>query len=662
MCGLAGIIAEAPFDGSIAGTLCAALRHRGPDGAGILVGSPDRRPVPSYDALPPHGGAGADAPRGARYAFAHTRLAILDLTAHARQPICTACGRYALLFNGEIYDHLCHRPDLERAGATFRSHGDAETLLALLAHRGVQALGGVTGMYALAFIDFERRTVTLTRDPFGIKPLFIARRPGMTAFASEPAALLRLPGIHARADHARALTYLRSGLTDHDDGTMFAGIDHVPAGHLVEIHLDTGRPGPPRRNAVVPTAPPPESGVHADLASAAAALRARLEASVRLHMLSDVPIGTALSGGIDSSAIIALMRRVLGPGPEIHAIGFCADDPAIDETRWIDRAAEAAGARVIHVRADASGLAADLSSLVRAQGEPFGSTSLFAQWCVFRAAREHGIKVMLDGQGADELFAGYRPFAAARIASLLRRGRLPAAARLLGSAAHLPGGGLRLGARALRDAFPACGIAGGDPSLIDRGHRRQGRRRAETPCRANSPWATRGSEVLTDQLRLAVERLSLPMLLRYEDRNAMAWSVESRVPFCTSDLARFAFACDESLLIGSDGIGKRVLRQAMRGLVPDEILDRREKIAFATPERAWLPALLPQIRAALIDGPGRAIPLLDHASVVSRIERISPAPPGAGRSARTFDRAGTPALFRAWCLAAWTETFDVRWS
>ena len=288
--------------------------------------------------------------------------------------------------------------------------------------------------------------------------------------------------------------------------------------------------------------------------------------------------------------------------------------------------AQSAGACLHTVRPRPEELVADLDELIASQDEPFSSTSIYAQRRVFQLAHEAGIKVMLDGQGADELLGGYRPFLAARLASLLGRGQWVEAAAFARRASKLPeAGGWRSVLRAIGLLLPASlrdrfrGLVGEElvPDWLngvwfaERGvaPRSLHTRRAQ----AGGPVARcgRSRHVLGEQLFQALTETSLPMLLRYEDRNSMAFSIESRVPFLTPALVNFILSLPESYLIGSDGLGKAVFRRAMRGLVPDAVLDRRDKIGFATPEQRWLATLEPWVQRVLDSNAAGRIPALN---------------------------------------------------
>jgi len=621
MCGIAGLISAPPIRPArtLISRVLDCLAHRGPDDQGWLRFSRDRVRVGSAPAEIDEQAGSVAAADGAVYLL-HRRLAILDLTETGHQPMSTADGRYHIVFNGEIYNYLELRRELEAMGYRFRSTSDTEVLLNGFAAWGREVLARLVGMFAFAVLDTRQRRLFLARDFFGIKPLYYATVPARAgsvrfAFASEIKALLELPGIGRHIDADRLYLYLRFGLTSHGSQTLFADVQQLPPGHYLDLSLDDPRMAEP----VCYWRPEVDQPADLSFESAADRLRELFVESVQLHLRSDVPVGSALSGGIDSSSIVMAMRAVQGSDLELHTFGYVADDPAINEERWIRRVGRVAEATVHTVRPTPEELVADLDALIDCQDEPFSSTSLYAQRRVFELAHGAGIKVMLDGQGADELLAGYRPLLAARLASLLRQGKWGQAATFACRASRLPdSGGLRSLFRAVGLLLPA-GLKDKARSLVGE---------ELVPDWLNGRWfadrgvqprslrcgqhRSRSSDVLREQLYQILTETSLPMLLRYEDRNSMAFSIESRVPFLTPALVNFVFSLPEAYLMGSDGLGKAVFRRAMRGLVPDDVLDRRDKIGFATPEQQWLGTLQPWVEQVLRSDAARQIPALNR--------------------------------------------------
>jgi asparagine synthase (glutamine-hydrolysing) len=632
MCGIAGFLGSGVEAST--GPL-ATLAHRGPDDSGWVT----------HDAHP----------AGARFhsLLLHRRLSILDLSEAGHQPMANADAGHTIVFNGEIYNYRELRGELQSLGCTFRTQTDTEVLLQAYATWGPACLRRLIGMFAFAIRDERRRVLFLARDFFGMKPLYYVQgrltpnpspegRGGIVfAFASEIKALLDWLPLRRTVQPQRLYEYLRWGCTDHGGETLWSEILQVPAAHYLEIPLDRPGVAQPVRYWNLP------AGDTLDLSfdEAARRLREMFLHNVGLHLRSDVPVGAALSGGIDSSAIVAAMR-VVEPNADIHAFSYIADDPAVSEERWAELVGAQAQAVVHKVWANPDELLSDFDHLIYTQDEPFGSTSMYAQYCVFRAARQAGITVMLDGQGADEMLAGYAQYAPARLGALVRRGRWIEACRFAANASVLSGGRLKLWLHAARLLLPVLG-----KRLIGRWL---------MPAWLNPAWfrrhgvcfhpdsAPRQLLGLHEELRQSVSATSLPQLLRYEDRNSMASSIESRLPFLTPDLAEFLLRLPAEYILGRDGTTKRVFRQAMRGIVPDPILDRRDKIGFATPEKRWLTALRPWVEAALASERARSIGALDVAAVQRDWQAVL-----AGRV--KFD-------FRIWRwvnLIRWADRFNV---
>ena len=611
MCGIAGIVVTTDLAESagLLARMSQRIGHRGPDDVGYLQWAPGRDVVSGREPQPAS---------ACTVGLAHRRLAVLDLSEAARQPMSTGDGRFHLVFNGEIYNFVELRQQLEDAGAGFRSRGDTEVLLAAFARWGPDSLRRLVGMFALAVLDVQKRTLFLARDFFGIKPLYYTRWRHGFAFASEIKALLELPGVGRRANPARLYDYIRFGLTDHGDQTMIDGIRQLPPAGFLEIPLDA--PGDPQVDCYWN----PDQVGRADLSldEAAARLRELWFDNVRLHMRSDVPVGAALSGGIDSSAIVVAMRHLMGRKLELHTFHYAAGAGDIDEESYAELAARTAGATAHAVRAGAGDLIDSLDELIDSQDEPFGSTSIFAQRCVFAAAARRGIKVMLDGQGADEILGGYRYFTASRAATLLRRGSWLEAWRLLARARELPPSGqapplpLHAAGLLLPKSLHAAAMKAIGQDLMPEWLDAEWFARHDVALRP--PRQADGPEYLREQLWLATRQTSLPELLRYEDRNSMAFSIESRVPFLTPELVEFVLSLPEQYIVGPDGTSKRVFRAAMRGLVPDEILDRKDKIGFATPERAWLAELRHWVTDVLACDAAAEIPAINLAAMRRR--------------------------------------------
>jgi asparagine synthase (glutamine-hydrolysing) len=632
MCGLAAVVTLAGrrVAPTLLQTFDRLLAHRGPDGAGLATFT---RAAATVD---------ADA---AEVALVFRRLAIIDLDPRASQPMASPDGRFMLVFNGEIYNYVELRAELVRLGHAFRTTSDSEVLIAAFAQWGAEALSRFVGMFAVVLLDRQTRELFVARDPFGIKPLFWTVGSDCVALASEIPPLLAVPGVGRRADLARAGLFLAAGQTDAGDATMFAGVRSLPAGTYATISLDRPAAPSPVRYWQPQIAPGTEARP-----AAAGELRELFLDSIRLHLRSDVPLGIALSGGVDSSSILAAARAVGGADLAIRTFSFVAEGSDVDETPFIDIAAASARAQAASVRIRPDEIVGDIDALVAAQAEPFGSLSIYAQHRVMRLAADHGIKVMLDGQGADELFAGYRPYLARRLSELIARFQWGAAFRLARAMRALPGVTTALLAQALEPAVPArlravARALVGRPLLPPWIDGEWFAERGLAQAGASLRWR---HDFLHAALTQSLTETVLPALLRYEDRNSMAFSIESRVPFLTARLARFAYAQPSANLVDARATSKAVLRAAMRGLVPDAILDRRDKIGFATPDRLWAQSLRPWFARVLGSDTARALGWLKPAVALDTLDRR------IGRSdAFGFD------LWRTVNVIRWVEQFDV---
>lgn len=669
MCGIFGLIQPAPFDAAELNAMSRLMRHRGPDDEGFAlfdgVSAPALfagvdTPASSIAAedinwsprqvLPLQGTAG----RGG-LALGHRRLSILDLSPHGHQPMGEDEGRFWIAYNGEVYNYLELREELRAEGFRFTSGSDTEVILAAYRHWGPECLSRFNGMWALAIFDRQARTLFLARDRYGVKPLYVWRCADRLAFSSEIKAFTGLTGWRARADREKMLDFFVWNISDHGERTMFDGVLQLLPGHFAMLDLAgvlAGGKAPawqPRRWYALPEAVEAVRG-----SQAVQGLRDILADSVRLRLRADVPVGSCLSGGLDSSAIVCLMGERLGPAEtrgeaELHTFTARSHDPEFDEFRYAETVSARAGSRAHTVVPEPTGLFDDLDRLSWHQDEPFLSTSIYAQWCVFRLARQSGITVMLDGQGADEILGGYRGFFGAYLAGLVRRGAVPAWFKELGAMKR------EIGFSPLRSAgYTAAYLM---PSLIGLLGRFDSRAyadrewlapQAQAACVADPLLAAGGRPASVREMSVAqLTATNLPMLLHWEDRNSMAHSIEARVPFLDYRVVEHCLAIADEEKVGG-GIAKRALRQAMRGSVPDIVLDRRDKMGFVTAETLWVRRDEPKrFRAAVAEAVERYAGLLAP-RLVDHFDEVL-----AGK--RPFDHR----YWRAVSASRWARVFDV---
>jgi asparagine synthase (glutamine-hydrolysing) len=612
MCGIFGIYSFSTATDSHAlrdhlQSAQSALHHRGPDDSGLETFSV------SCDMGVPEGSL----------SLGHTRLSIIDLSPGGHQPMHSGDGRYTIIFNGEIYNYRELRAELTAAGYAFRTDSDTEVLLTAWSHWGVSGLRRLTGMFAFAIYNRQDESLTLVRDAFGIKPLFYSMDDTSLRFASEVPALLKLLPYAPDLDLQQAYDYLVFGRYDDQARTFYKGIAHLLPGHWLRIDLKTLYAPDPKRW----WRPSIEERTDLSFEDAATQLREIFLNSVRLHLRSDVPLGAALSGGVDSSAVVCAMRH-LEPDMPIHTFTYVARGSAIDEERWADIVNQHVGAIAHKVVVESKELGDDLDDMIQAQGEPFGGTSIYAQYRVFKAVREAGITVTLDGQGADELLAGYNGYPSDAIHSLLDRHHYQEVVRFLKRWAQWPGRSYHSAFVMLMQVLLPDALRGlayrvmrrtPTPSWLNVGHLSEHGVSLRPPARRGRSRDTQGRR-LVGALRESLAGHGLASLLRHGDRNSMRWSVESRVPFLTIEMAEFLLQLPEAYLLGPDGETKRIFRAAMRGIVPDEILDRRDKIGFQTPERDWMKGQQEKVHGWL--STAKELSLINDELIYSEVDRI----------------------------------------
>ncbi|HEY6867450.1 MAG TPA: asparagine synthase (glutamine-hydrolyzing) [Candidatus Eisenbacteria bacterium] len=615
MCGIAGLM---ELDGRAnlgrLHQMSRLLRHRGPDDEGVVLldpvsggwftlGGPDtpadvfasrhayapghRGRSAASSGLPPDPGFGhADEARRAPPAPAdvhypvgllHRRLSIVDLSPGGHQPMCDPTGACWITYNGEIYNHVELRAELEAEGERFATTSDTEVILALYRRFGIDGLSRMNGMFALALWDAGRRELVCARDRFGVKPFYYQWDGRSFAFASDPVALvLTQPRrVAPRLDAVRDLLAL--DWVDHDAGTFFEGVHSLPAAHVLVVGA---------RGFVVRRwwSLDPTRHAAADLDLGAAFERLFTDA-VRLRLRADVEVGSCLSGGLDSSAVVTTAARVAAR--PLHAF-TCAyeEGPAFDERPYVDAVVGASGATPHVVVPDGSDFWETFDRMTFAQGEPTAGPGVFSQWKVMELAHAAGLKVLLDGQGGDETLAGYGRYLPVRLRDLLAHGDLAGVAALWGVAAGRLGAVTAL-ALTLEPWLPA--------GLVAPLRRRfgQGKDRVLGPALREA----RGTPVprpprefpsaLKRQLAFDTLQRLLPSLLRYEDRNSMAFSIETRLPFLDYRLVEFVFSLPDACLL-EGGTSKAILRRSLADRIPRPVLERRDKMGFETPADVWL--------------------------------------------------------------------------
>jgi asparagine synthase (glutamine-hydrolysing) len=558
MCGIVVVVDPGgPIERELLATMRDRLLHRGVDGAGLWTSTCGA------------GGVG----------LGHRRLAILDLTAAAAQPMTTRDGRFTIVFNGEIYNFVELRAELEQAGIAFETRSDTEVLLQAFVRWGERCLERLNGMFAFAIWDELDRTLFVARDRFGEKPLFWTELAGGgVAIASEIKALLAHPRVTIGARAALVADFAAGRYREDGPDTMFEGVLRLPPAHAMVID-GAGRVTRTWR-WWVPDLLAIRAGYRQD--DAVEQFRHLLAQSVRLRLRADVPVGSSLSGGLDSSSLVCLLAR------ERHAAGFVQktfsarfdDDPTISEGDQIDQVVRHAGAEAHAVRPDPEDFMRTSRRLHWHQEEPFLSASIFLQWCVARLAREQGTTILIDGQGADELLGGYQSYFHLHQLDLADRGQWGLLAK---ETAQLTVRLLRaaLSFRDVRRRF--------DPLVAFKPRDLLHMWLGQVPTSdhvVGVPPPVRGLRLRT-RMAEALQYNNLPTLLRYADRNAMAFGREPRLPFLDRDLVDFCLGLPDEAFV-AEGWQKLILRRAGEGVLPPAIQWRADKVGYVAPQDRWL--------------------------------------------------------------------------
>jgi asparagine synthase (glutamine-hydrolysing) len=598
------------------------IEHRGPNSRGVSFFAQK-----GYDWRP------AD-PNGERWtaALGNRRLSIIDLSASGHQPM-TYRDRACITYNGEVYNHVELRAELERRGHVFRSRSDTEVVLAAYDEWGPECFARMRGMWGIILVDLEKGEAILSRDRLGIKPLHLWEGEGILAVVSEIKQLMDVPGFRPVPDTTACAEFLRTGYED-PRRTFFAGVRPLPAGTWQRLCLRTLKASAPEpywhpenvREEI--TDPDEAAGLFSD----------KLRESVRIHLRSDVPVGCALSGGLDSSAITALAAAegILKP---LHTFTCTFPGDPRDERPFVDEVLRAVPAAAHFVTPTPDGFLADLDRFTWIHDEPVGSVSQYAGYCVARLAREAGVPVVLSGQGSDEMLSGYWVSYFMHLRDLARGARIIELAKHLGGAA-LPGGN-----SSLLEQVPVT-------------WRRYRGRRSHARLGLLGPFREAHSGILDDALRVTgsarriheLRVMFLPRLLKWDDRNSMAFSIEGRYPFLDHELIELTLRFAPKALYRR-GWTKLPIRLGLKSM-PAATRWRRSKFGFETPQGSWLAGSLRPSVEQWLTANRPVWEYVDRADA-RRIANIVWARPGR-------DEEAEQALFRALVFDRWLQVFGLR--
>lgn len=605
MCGICGIIKRKKItedDKKLIKEMNDAQIHRGPDDEGIFVEE--------------------------GFALGHRRLSVFDLSQAGHQPMVYK-DRYVISYNGEIYNYPELKKELQRAGHCFISHTDTEVILAAFEQWGMECLKKFHGFWAFALFDRDRKELVLSRDRFGVKPLYYCINEERILFSSEIKALLKDTSIERKANENVIQDFLINGLADFSDETFFKGIFKVPAGSNLIIQKDLTYQV--QRFYTVSFSESVDGKLrNQDIRQ----FRKLFAHAVKWRLRSDVPIGSCLSGGLDSSSIVCQAGRILekkGKKDKVHTFSACYKNFVLDEKKYMDETVKEAGAKAEFVYPDSKKLIEDLEDVIYHQDEPFGSLSIYASYCVMRKAKEQGIVVLLDGQGADEILCGYRKSRIYYIKKLVTSKKYAAAFKELFCSLL---------------QFQVTELRADDISKIRQVLGRKKDMKKEKRF-LNREFAKKNLAFRYDSAQDFMSddfyKISLPALLRFADRNSMAFSIEDRLPFLDASLVEFAAGLPLAAKI-KNGYSKYIMRKALP--MPDIIRKRKDKIGFSTPDLLWIKENQAYFLGIFQKDSFRAERFIDYKKIVREWEQIM-----SGQM--KLD------IFRYICLELWMEKFDV---
>lgn len=564
MCGIACIISHKQLQKNTLENFTNAVAHRGPDGMGIakfaITDTVERQPEHTDNYF---------------IGLGHRRLSILDLSDAGSQPMTSPDKSCIICYNGEVYNYLELKEELKKKGVDFKSNCDTEVILAAYMIWGTECFKRFNGMWSIIILDRIKREIIVSRDRLGIKPLYYYNNKGTLAFGSEIKQFTQLPGFTRKPNSESCIAYLINGYEIPPE-TFWQGIYSFPSANYARIDLKKEELEikfmqfwDPKKIQIQPI-----SSV-----DAISQVKKLFSDAVRFRLRSDVPVGSCLSGGLDSSSIFIDMGKH-EPEVEFSAFSACFEDKFSDEREFMEVVVNNTKCEHIKEFPENADFAADFNSLLAQHDEPIGSASIYAQYRVMRSAREKKVPVLLDGQGGDELFSGYWQTYFLFMDDLRKKHKyLKLSGHLLG--ALLTGGNGQLILES---------IAG------FREFRKRSKLNFEYKIKKNLANNLPYSSTTYDNIRSMTPQeyrihelvnLRLPRLLKWEDRNSMAFSIESRVPFLDINLIEFILSISPEMNM-KKGWTKYLFRQAMSNRLPHKICWRKDKKGFETPQEKWM--------------------------------------------------------------------------
>lgn len=535
MCGIAAIIDYAKIKPKVEElkSMTDLLAHRGPDGEGFYIEG--------------------------NVALGHRRLSIIDIHSRSDQPMHRS--HLHLVFNGMIYNYLEIKDELIGLGHEFITTSDTEVILAAYQQWDMEAFERFNGMWAIILFDQKKNKVVCSRDRFGIKPLYYLEIGGRLYFASEIKAFTSIKDWTPKVNHTRLYEYLAFNMTDHTLETMFAQVYQIPRAHHAIVNLDSKKLDLVRYY---------DLKQHRSQNDGTEFLKL-FEDSIRLRTRTDVPLASTLSGGMDSSSIVSVLAARLKTVADTYTLAYPGEE--VDESNFALEVNNQYQIPSNLVSTTEAYLRKHLDQLVYQQDEPFTGATVMAQSHIYEEIRNGGYKVVLGGQGGDEILCGYDKFSVAYFKEKLKTNPLDAALALY-----------------YFQKVRSFGIIDACQSIIF--YERNKKKREITWYSLNTEqrehlFKRSEEKSVFDMSKSLLSELGISALLRYEDRNSMSYGVESRLPFLDYRLVEYCLNMDSKLKFNK-GITKKVLREAMRGIVPEAIINRNDKMGFVTPQYSWM--------------------------------------------------------------------------
>ena len=593
MCGLAGIfhLDGSPIDSATLLRMTRIIRHRGPDDEGFLLANTNTNEISHHvhddtiaeiksisEPLPNH--------TNANLGIGYRRLSIIDVSALGHQPMSDKDGNVWLTFNGEIYNYLEIKSELISLSHQFKSNSDSEVLLHAYLQWGTDCLQRFIGMFSLVIYDRIKRRLFIARDRLGIKPLNYYFDGKKFVWASEEKQIAKTGIASVTPNETKIIEFLRDNTYFEDNETFFKEINQLPSGHFALIDSN----GMSIRKYWDIAIPPIEEMLNAN--QSIECIKTILGDSIKLRLRSDVPLGIALSGGIDSSSVSCIAKNLTNASIQTFSVYY--EGKKYDERKYIDAVLQTGGFKPTFYTANEEINFDEISKWIYHQDAPTTGASPFSAYQNYKNVRSAGIIVLLNGQGGDELFAGYPYYLKYYLADLIHNKNwkefskticnLSFSQGIINTSSHLYLAGIAL--------------KNDKASLRKLEHKKYSSPDLYPVCNTVDTTALTHS-LITQSLFDSIKYTHLPHMLRWEDRNSMANSIESRVPFLDYRLVEKSFNIPAELKL-KNGETKHILRQAMRGTVPDMILNRKDKIGFGTPTDKWTKSLSKEIKELII--------------------------------------------------------------